>query len=202
MLPASFTALYDACVLYPPTVRDFLMELATTGLFRAKWSADIHEEWIRSVLRDRPDLTREKLGAIQEKMDAHVPDALVTDYEFLIDGLQLPDQNDRHVLAAAVRCNAGVIVTFNLDDFPSAVLERHDIEAQHPDEFVLYLLDLDAFTVCEAAGRMKDRWTRHSSTREEFVTKLARAGFRETARELGLRCPRLQDDPASSTAEN
>lgn len=188
---SSFTALYDACVLYPPTTRDFLMELATTDLFRARWSADIHEEWIRSALQDRPDLSREALNKVRDLMDRHVLDALVCGYEDLIPGLDLPDPDDRHVLAAAIRCGAGVIVTFNLRDFPANRLAKHLVEAQHPDEFVLFLLDLDARTVCEAAGRMKDRWHRFSATKEEFLEKLGRAGFKKSAKELATRCPAL-----------
>ena len=77
---ATFAAVYDACVLYPAPLRDLLMHLALTDLFRARWTADIHEEWMRSVLRDRPDLSREKLERVRGLMDAHVRDCLVTGY--------------------------------------------------------------------------------------------------------------------------
>lgn len=99
---ATFTAFYDANVLYPAELRNFLMHLALTGLFRARWSADVHEEWITALLQKRPDLTREKLARTRALMDLHAIDALVTGYEDLIPGLQLPDPNDRHVLAAAI----------------------------------------------------------------------------------------------------
>jgi hypothetical protein len=83
---AGFTAFYDASVLYPAELRNLLMHLALTGLFRAKWSAAVHEEWIRALLRKRPDLTREKLERTRMLMDKHAIDALVTGYEELIDG--------------------------------------------------------------------------------------------------------------------
>ena len=111
---AGFTAFYDANVLYPAELRNLLMHLALIGLFRAKWSADVHEEWISSLLKKRPDLTRDKLERTRILMDQHAVDALVTDYEDLIPGLQLPDPDDRHVLAAAIRGHADVIVTINL----------------------------------------------------------------------------------------
>jgi predicted nucleic acid-binding protein len=114
----NFTALYDSCVLYPAPLRDLLMWLALSDLFRARWSNDIHEEWIRNLLEDRPDLTRERLERTRDKMNSNIRDCLVTGYEPLIDGLTLPDPNDRHVLAAAIRASADVIVTFNLKDFP------------------------------------------------------------------------------------
>ena len=91
-------AFYDASVLYPSELRNLLMHLALTGLFRARWSADVHEEWIRAVLRRRPDLSREKLERTRVLMDKHASGALVTGYEELIEGLRLPDPDDRHLL--------------------------------------------------------------------------------------------------------
>lgn len=141
---ANFTALYDACVLYPAPLRDLLMWLGLSDLFRPRWSDEIHDEWIRNVLADRPDLTREQLERTRGLMNSNVRDCLVTGYEPLIAGLTLPDPDDRHVLAAAIRASADVIVTFNLKDFPPAALAPFGIEAQHPDEFVIHLIDLNA----------------------------------------------------------
>ena len=118
---ANFTALYDSCVLYPAPLRDLLMWLGLSDLCRPRWSNDIHEEWIRSVLANRPDITRERLERTRDLMNSNVRDCLVTGYEPLIDGLTLPDADDRHVLAAAIRADADVIVTFNLTDFPGRV---------------------------------------------------------------------------------
>ena len=98
------------------------MWLALSDLFRARWSNDIHEEWIRNLLEDRPDLTRERLERTRDKMNSHIRGCLVTGYEPLIAGLTLPDPDDRHVLAAAIRASAEVIVTFNLKDFPPVQL--------------------------------------------------------------------------------
>jgi predicted nucleic acid-binding protein len=131
-----FTVVYDACVLYPAPLRDFLMWLALSGAFRARWSARIHDEWKRNVLKNRPDLSPQQLDRTISFMNAAIPAASVTEYESLIDGLTLPDPNDRHVLAAAIRSGASVIVTFNQADFPIDALAPLGIEAQHPDEFV------------------------------------------------------------------
>jgi predicted nucleic acid-binding protein len=116
---------------------DGLDDTVFEGLFQARWSRAVHEEWIRALLRKRPDLSREKLDRTRMLMDKHATDALVTGYEELIEGLNLPDPDDRHVLAAAIRGRANVIVTSNLKDFPEDALEPYGIEAQHPDEFVL-----------------------------------------------------------------
>lgn len=153
---ASFVAVYDACVLYPAPLRDLLLRLALTDLFRARWSERIHEEWLRSVRRDRPDLTPEQLQRTRELMDLAVPDCLVTGYEGLIENLNLPDPDDRHVLAAAIRCQAGVIVTYNLKDYPQAALASHGIEAQHPDDFISHLHDLAPAAVCAAVRGQRE----------------------------------------------
>ena len=129
-----FTAFFDASVLYPASLRDLLMRLAVRGLFRAKWSALVHEEWIRGVLADRPDLTRKQLERTRALMDAHVPDSMVTGYEKLIEGLDLPDPDDRHVLAAAIRGRADVIVTCNLKDFPPEKLAPYRRIMTVPDQ--------------------------------------------------------------------
>jgi predicted nucleic acid-binding protein len=118
----SFAVVYDACVLYPAPLRDLLLEPAISELFAAKWTEIIHDEWIRSLLRSRPEL-EERLRNTKRLMNEAVPDSLVENFEPLIDGLQLPDADDRHVLAAAIKCNAKIIVTSNLKDFPPEYLE-------------------------------------------------------------------------------
>lgn len=139
----SFTVVLDACVLYPAPLRDVLLELAVAGLFRAWWTDEIHKEWMGSVLRDRPDLTAEQLRRTRDLMNRGVPDSLVRGYRDLVAGLQLPDGKDRHVLAAAIRCGASVIVTSNLKDFPAGYLASFGIEAQHPDDFISHQFDLN-----------------------------------------------------------
>ncbi|MCA9164925.1 MAG: PIN domain-containing protein, partial [Planctomycetales bacterium] len=133
---SSFTVILDACVLYPAPLRDLLMHLAMTDLFHAKWTDAIHDEWTRSVLKSRPDLKPEQLQRTRDLMNAHVRDCIVTGYESLIPSLTLPDSDDCHVLAAAIRCNADAIVTFNLKDFPAATLKPFGIDVLHPDNFL------------------------------------------------------------------
>jgi predicted nucleic acid-binding protein len=181
---ATFTALYDSSVLYPAPLRDLLMRLALTDMFRARWADHIHDEWTRNVLKNRPDLTREKLQRTRDLMDAHVLDCLVTGYEDLIEGIQLPDPDDRHVLAAAVRTGAAVIVTFNLKHFPGDALAPYGIEAQHPDEFVTHLLDLSPGAVCQAAKRQREALKNPPLTASEFLDALARQQLPETVSRL------------------
>ena len=184
-MAAHFTAIFDACMLYPAPLRDLLLQLATTGLFRAKWSADIHEEWITAVLRERKDLKRAQLDRTRELMDAHTHDCVVTGHEALISALQLPDPGDRHVLAAAIRGRADVVVTSNLTDFPKAVLSSYDIEAQHPDDFLAHLIDLAPPAVCVAARVCRGRLKNPPVTVDQYLAALERLRLPQTVVFLG-----------------
>ncbi|MGM0639349.1 MAG: PIN domain-containing protein [Pseudomonadota bacterium] len=135
-----FAVIYDACVLYPAPLRDLLVRLATTGLFAARWTDQIHDEWVRNLIAKRPEL-EPHLSRTRQLMNEAVEDSLVTGHEPLIQGLTLPDPDDRHVLAAAIRAGAQLIITFNLKDFPSATLDSFGIEAVHPDAFILQQKD-------------------------------------------------------------
>ena len=173
--------MYDACVLYPAPLRDFLMQLATTGLFRAAWTEQIHEEWIESLLANRPDLTRTRLERTKNLMDASVPDSLIVNYEELVPGIDLPDQNDRHVVAAAIRGGASLIVTFNLNDFPASILGRYDLEAVDPDDFIVQQFHLSEARVIESARKHRARLKSPRKTVEEYLATLDQQRLPRTA---------------------
>lgn len=128
----AFVVIYDACVLYPAPLRDLLIRLANAGIVRARWSETILDECFRNIQEQRPDLKPEALQRTRGLMKDAVADCMVTGFESLIQGLSLPDLDDRHVLAAAIRVGAQTIVTFNLRDFPEETLARYEVEAQHP----------------------------------------------------------------------
>ena len=182
---SQFTVVYDACVLYPAPLRSFLMYLAVTDLYHARWTNDIHEEWMRNVVKDHADIPREQVERIRDLMNVHVRDCLVSGYESLIGGLSLPDPDDRHVLAAAILCGADTIVTFNLRDFPEDALKPYGIEAQHPDEFLTYQLDLAPNVVCAAAKRHRGSLKNPAMNVEEYLASLERQGLAQTV--AGLR---------------
>src|SRR5437773_233930 len=138
----AFTVIYDACVLYPAPLRDLLVRIAVTGVVRARWTERILDECFRNILANRPDLTERSLRRTRELMNQAVADCVVAGYEDLVAGLKLPDGDDRHVLAAAVRGGAQSIVTFNLRDFPKEALAPYGVEAVHPDDFVFDVIDL------------------------------------------------------------
>lgn len=178
------TAILDACVLYGARLRSVFMYLAMSDLLRARWTHRIHEEWMRNVLERYPHLTREKLERTRDLMDRHALDAIVTDHEDLVASLTLPDPDDRHVLAAAIRAGAGVIVTFNLADFPAQILAEFGIEALHPDDLLERLIDLDVEAV-RAAARL-DRLSLKNPPKsvDEYLADLERAGIPRTVAAL------------------
>jgi hypothetical protein len=171
-------------VLYLAPLRDFLMWLGLSGRFRARWSKDIHEEWKRNVLANRPDITPAQLDRTSALMDSAIPDAFVTGHEELVASLTLPDVDDRHVLAAAIRCHASVIVTFNEKDFPAQMLAPYAIETQHPDVFADNLFDLDQAAVVAAAQRQRRQLKNRPVDVDEYLETLFRQGPVQTAKSL------------------
>lgn len=179
-----FTAVLDANVLHSYPLTSLLLELADARLFRPAWSADIHAEWMRSVQAARPDIAPHKLERRRAAMDEALPDACVSGHEVLIPALTLPDPDDRHVLAAAIRAKAEVIVTFNERDFPEDVLAGHGISRQHPDTFLRHLVDLSPAVVRTRVAAMLAAWANPPTTPELFIGHLERCGLPETASAL------------------
>ena len=176
-------AVLDACVLYPAPLRDFLMRLAV-NLYQPKWTEEIHEEWMRNVLEDRPDLTRDQLSRTRELMNRHGGACLVTGYEPLIPTLILPDEGDRHVLAAAITAAAPVIVTFNLKDFPHRVLVEHGVRAVHPDEFAATLYDANPEQFVVLVKMHRQALVNPTKSAEDYLETLNGCGLKKTALRL------------------
>ena len=173
--------LYDACVLYAAPLRDLLMQLALSDLFQARWTDQIHDEWTRNVLVNRPDISPASLARCRKLMDEHIPDCLVTGYEILIPTLNLPDVDDRHVLAAAIHGGASLIITFNLSDFPASILGPFDIEAIHPDEFITRLWDDHSDAVLQAMSLHRASLKRPRKSAAEYLATLEQCQLPDTA---------------------
>lgn len=159
------------------------MRLALTDLFKAHWSSQIHEEWIHALLR-QGRYTRAALERARDLMNANVRDALVTGHEALIPSLSLPDPDDRHVLAAAIRCNADAIVTFNRKDFPEGYLHPYGIDALHPDDFICYQIDMSPPACCKAIREQRLALRNPTFTVEQFLATLQKQQLPQTVSKL------------------
>ncbi|TIS88758.1 MAG: PIN domain-containing protein [Mesorhizobium sp.] len=181
---SSYTALIDACALYPAPLRDFLVELAAGRLFRAKWTEQIHGEWIRNVLENRPDLTLAQLTRTKDLMNRAILDCEIQGFEELMAGLSLPDKGDHHVLAAAIHGSCDAIVTFNLKDFPADYLAKYQLEVIHPDDFIFHQFGPNTAAVLVAAQRCRARLKNPPRTAEEYLDTLEKQGLPKTVAEL------------------
>ncbi len=181
-----YPVVLDACVLYPSFLRDLMIRLGLTGLYQPKWSATIEDEWQRNLLANRTDLTPEQIQRTAALMNTAVPDAMITGFEPLIDSVDLPDVDDRHVVAASVRSNSEIIVTFNLKDFPAPALNAFGIEALHPDDFVMDLFDLNRALVLSAVTTQRSNLRRPPMSVDEYLEALLRQGMAQTVKELSM----------------
>ncbi|HEX6523199.1 MAG TPA: PIN domain-containing protein [Streptosporangiaceae bacterium] len=171
----AFIVIYDANVLYPNTLRDLLIRIAQVPyLVQAKWTDRIIDEMLEALRKNFPDISDEKAERLRELMNAAVRDCLVSGYEPLIDGLDLPDPDDRHVLAAAIKADAQVIVTWNLKDFPEEKLAPWNMRARSPDKFVLDQIGIDRQAVWACVQQIVDSRTQRPVTTEDVLNQLAR----------------------------
>jgi predicted nucleic acid-binding protein len=180
-----YTALLDACVLFPIAVADSLMSLATAGLFAAKWTQRIEQEWITNLEEFRPEL-RGRLEIRRDGMREAVPDWEVNEAAWapLVSNMELPDPDDQHVLAAAISGHTDCIVTANLRDFPAEIVGPYGIEVIHPDRFIINQWDLDYVAAMTAFKSMRARWRNPKATPEDFAQALERNSLPATAQRI------------------
>ncbi|WP_075259352.1 PIN domain-containing protein [Herbaspirillum camelliae] len=178
-----YTVVLDACVLYPTKLRNLLLSLAERGAFHARWTQDIENEWIRSLLRKgKQGITEEKLRRSARQMNEAIDDSVIDGYEYLIERLDLPDQEDRHVLAAAIVGHADAIVTFNLADFPAAkIMSEHRIEVIYPDDFLIFQYDLNQVAFLTTVKEMRELMKKPPLTAEQLARAFAVAGLPQIA---------------------
>lgn len=173
----SFVVIYDANVLYPSLLRDVLIRVAQRGLVQARWTDKILDEVFVNLMLNRTDLDEVRLVRTRELMNMSIRDVVVRDYESLIQVVTLPDENDRHVVAAAIKTGAQLIVTSNLRHFPSIELSRWDIEAKHPDDFLVDQFHLDAISLHVVLQQIADDSTRPPLSFEDILDGLERCGI-------------------------
>ena len=170
----------DACVLYPAALRDFLLQLVEAEVFKGHMTATILDECFRSIQRKRADLNPERLRATRDAIEDAFGDLLIFDYEPLVDGLTLPDPDDRHVLAAAIQGGVPVVLTFNLRDFPAAVLAAHGVVAMHPDTFLAACVAESPDSVVAVVQKQADGLRNPPTTLNQLLGRLADQGLPNT----------------------
>lgn len=184
----AFTVVYDACVLYPVRLRDFLLRAGYTPQLnlRARTSTTILDELGRALVEHGAmDATR--WPSHRAQIESAIQDFLVDGYESLIDSIELPDRDDRHVVAAAIRCQASAVITFNLKDFPTDALEPFDVEAIHPDDFCLSLIEQSGVACIELIHDQLAALRRPPISLDELTRRFEGMG-------LPLTASRLRDD--------
>lgn len=175
-----FVVILDANVLYPFRSRDVLLTFAQLGLFRARITDEIMDEWTRNLIANKPDLeasVRSQAEAIKDAFE----ECFVVGYEPLIDSLALPDLDDRHVLAAAIKCSAQVIVTENHKDFPADVLDEHDLITLSADDMLANTFDLFPIECARALRTVRKRYGNPPFTQSEFLLDLTKFGMPKLA---------------------
>jgi len=175
-----FVVVLDANVLYPFRVRDVLLSFAEAGLYRARWSAQILDEWKKKLIQNKPHLEASVLSQEEAIIEAF-PEALISGFEPIIPSLNLPDQNDCHVLAAAIVSGAQHIVTENLRDFPADVLGRYGIEAVTADDFLSSTFELYPMPAIKELAKVRQSYDNPAMTQSEFIMDLNRYGLVKTA---------------------
>lgn len=172
-----YIVVYDANALFGNTQRDLLLRIGQQRhLVQAKWTQQILDEMTRAIRERYPNITEEKAARLEGRINDSVADCLVTGYEPLIPALELPDPDDRHVLAAAIRCGAQLIVTSD-KDFPPESLALWGVKAKHPDDFVLDQISIDSGAVQTCVQQIVDSRHRRPVTFDEVLQELVNAGL-------------------------
>lgn len=177
MLVGRYAAFLDANVLHPAFLRAALLWFADARLLRPMWSKDILTEWRRSIQRRHADMDDEKCDRLQTAFTSHFPDAEVTGYEPFIAAIELPDENDRHVLAAAIvgKCNG--IITTNLKHFPPETLANFGLEVIHPDDFIVNVIDLDENKAISACKRHREAMSVSKPSADQYLERFEICGL-------------------------
>ena len=170
-------AVFDACVLYPLHTRNILVQCAADRLVDACWTDEIHDEWMRNLVANTPGLSLNRLQRTRDLMKAAVPTADIQEYAQHLQGITLPDPDDRHVVAAAIAASASVIVTWNIRDFPEAELARYGIRRETPDEFLLGLHGAAPSAVLASAANARLNLRVSTPSADDFVVALDQQGL-------------------------
>lgn len=173
--PAAPVVVYDACILYPFSLRNVVVQCAVDRLVHARWTDDIHEEWMENLLRKHPGLARERLRRTRDLMERAVPGALVTGHRRWLASISVRDGGDRHVVAAAIEAGARAIVSADRH-FRDEDLAPRGLAVWRPDGFLFGLLRADPEAMVASMARARRNLSRSAPSAAEFIAGLRRTG--------------------------
>ena len=176
----------DANLLYPFQLRNLLVQFGVDAIIAPRWTTRIHEEWIRNLVA-AGRAPHERLLLTLDLMNSALPEADVQGWETYMRGLNLPDPDDRHVLAAALAAEAQIILTMNLRDFPSSDLSPHGVVALHPDGFLCELYDADPELLQSSTEMAHAHLTRSTPSFGDYLDGLERQGLPQFTNRLRRR---------------
>jgi predicted nucleic acid-binding protein len=177
-------AVFDACILYPFHLRNVIVQAAVDRLVHARWTDEIHDEWMRNLVANVPNLSVERLNATKQLMAIALPDAMILGYERHIETISLPDPDDRHVVAAAIEAKATHILTWNLRHFPARVLKAHGLVRQTPDAFLADLYDQVPQLLLASLANARRNLSKSGLSAEEFLNMLREQKLTQLANRL------------------
>lgn len=178
------TVVCDACVLYPFHQRNILIQASADGLYDARWTEEIHDEWMRNLIANVPAISIERLHATRRLMEQALPEALVGKFHHHIEAISLPDPDDRHVVAAAIETKASHILTWNLRDFPATELRKHRLIRETPDGFLVGIYDEAPELVIGSLSNARRNLSKTGTSAQDFLELLLKQGFTKLARRL------------------
>jgi hypothetical protein len=161
-------AVFDACILYPFHLRNILIQAATDHLVAARWTDEIDDEWMRNLASARA-VPMAKLQRLRQFMNETLPAAMVTEYEGHVAAVNLPDPDDRHVVAAGIAAGATLILTWNLRHFPAKELQKFGLDRQTPDDFLSCLYDEVPEVVIGSLAKSRRNLTRTNVSASDFI---------------------------------
>jgi hypothetical protein len=173
---------FDACILYPFHLRNILVQAAVDRLVEARWTDAIHDEWIRSLVTDAPAIPEERLQRTRRLMNEVLPWAIVGAYEDHIPFVNLPDPNDRHVVAAAIAAGASVVLTWNIRHFPAKELKKFGLRKETPDAFLSYVYDEAPDLMIGSLANARRNLTQRPVSASGFIDVLKNQRLAELAR--------------------
>jgi hypothetical protein len=177
-------AVYDACILYPFHLRNIVVQAGVDRLVHARWTDEIHDEWMRNLVANAPGLSVQRLAATKQLMTIALPDAMVDGYAKHIETISLPDPDDRHVVAAAIEAEATHILTWNLRHFPARILKAHGLVRQTPDAFLADLYDQVPQLLLASLANARRNLSKSGLSAEEFLNVLRAQRLTQLAKRL------------------